>query len=108
MNGVTLSLKKTPSLDYNLPDDWRHSLTHLFNHNQTPCMIGQVFCIQVQYCAREASMSMLMKLSCARAHGGVTRTTTLGQYASWNMLNKLTSLETTFLFIVNCILSTNR
>ena len=63
VDGVTLSLKKTPSLDYNLPDDWRHSLTHLFNHNQTPCMMGQIFCIQVQYCAHEASMSMLMEFS---------------------------------------------
>ena len=32
-------------------------------------------------CAHESFMSMLMKLSCARARGGVTRTTTLGQYA---------------------------
>ena len=33
-------------------------------------------------CAHESFMSMLMKLPCARARGGVTRTTTLGQYAS--------------------------
>ena len=32
-------------------------------------------------CAHESFMSMLMKLPCARARGGVTRTTTLGQYA---------------------------
>ena len=67
VDGVTLSLKKTPSLDYNLPYCWRHSLTNLFNHKfyfiQTPCMMGQVFYIQVQYCAREASMSMLMEFS---------------------------------------------
>ena len=32
-------------------------------------------------CAHESFMSMLMKLSCARARGVVTLTTTLGQYA---------------------------
>ena len=32
-------------------------------------------------CAHESFMSMLMKLSCARARGEVTWTTTLGQYA---------------------------
>ena len=34
-------------------------------------------------CAHESFMSMLMKLSRARAREGVTRTTTIGQYASW-------------------------
>ena len=34
-------------------------------------------------CAHKSLMSMLMKLPCARARGGVTRTTTLGQYAPW-------------------------
>ena len=34
-------------------------------------------------CAHESFKSMLMKLSCER--GGVTRTTTLGKYAAWNM-----------------------
>ena len=33
-------------------------------------------------CAHENFMSMLMKLPCALARGGVTRTTTFGQYAS--------------------------
>ena len=33
-------------------------------------------------CAHESFMSMLMKLSRARAREGVTRTTTIGQYAS--------------------------
>ena len=37
-------------------------------------------------CAHESLMSMLMKFPCARAHGGVTRTTTLGQYASRRVL----------------------
>ena len=32
-------------------------------------------------CAHESFMSMLMKLSRARAREGVTRTTTIGQYA---------------------------
>ena len=35
-------------------------------------------------CAHESFMSMLMKLSCARAREGVTRTTTIGQYATGN------------------------
>ena len=33
-------------------------------------------------CAHESFMSMLMKLSRARAREGVTRTTTIGQYAA--------------------------
>ena len=52
-------------------------------------MMGQIMYIQVQFCAREASMSMLMKLPCARACGGVTRTTTLGQYASLFLISSL-------------------
>ena len=33
-------------------------------------------------CVHESSMSMLMELSCARAHGACTRTTTLGKSAT--------------------------
>ena len=63
VDGVTLPLKKTPSLDYNLPYCWRHSLTHLFNHKSNTLYDGSGIFIQAQYCAREASMSMLMEFS---------------------------------------------
>ena len=96
---VTLLLKMTPSFDYSLPYCWRHSLTHLFNHKSNTLYDGSsilysssVLCswslhehahgVLMSICAHESFMSMLMKLSCARARGGVTRTTTLGQYAA--------------------------
>ena len=39
---------------------------------------------------------MLMKLPCARARGGVTRTTTLGQYASCEHLEQIPTGTVTF------------
>ena len=96
---VTLLLKMTPSFDYSLPYCWRHSLTHLFNHKSNTLYDGagilyssSVLCswslhehahgVLMSICAHESFMSMLMNLSCACARWGVTRTTTLGQYAS--------------------------
>ena len=45
-------------------------------------------------CARESFMSMLMKLSRARACEGVMRTTTIGQYASWLRNYRLYKIRT--------------
>ena len=39
-------------------------------------------------CAHESFLSMLMKLSRARAREGVTRTTTIGQYAAWKVVSQ--------------------
>ena len=100
---VTIPVKKTLALDQDFPPGSPNSLTYLFNHYQTPYMMDQlilylslVMCawslhkhahgVLMSICAHESFMSMLMKLSCARARGGVTRTTTLGQYASRRVL----------------------
>ena len=54
-------------------------------------------------CAHESFMSMLMKLSRARAREGVTRTTTIGQYAS-RSVPKVKVFSTLLCLVQECIL----
>ena len=65
------------------PKIWKISVKKVF-HCAREAFMSMLIAHEalMSICAHESFMSMLMKLSRARAREGVTRTTTIGQYAS--------------------------